>query len=96
MKGKTVSYNLGRGTLAIFTTLSISAIVLAQSSDLFDDAFRAMKRDDKLQFELPPAPEPPKLGWLENFFKGLAKDYLLYGNWSYHRAYSLRHRQSHL
>ena len=73
MKGKTVSYNLGRGTLAILTTLSLSAIVLAQSSDLFDEAFRAMKRDDKLQFELPPAPEPPKLGWLENFFKGLAK-----------------------
>ena len=73
MKGKTVSYNLGRGTLAILTTLSLSAIVLAQSSGLFDEAFRAMKRDDKLQFELPPAPEPPKLGWLENFFKGLAK-----------------------
>ena len=73
MKGKTVSYNLGRGTLAIFTALSLSAIVLAQSSDLFVDAFRAMKRDDKLQFELPPAPEPPTLGWLENFFKGLAK-----------------------
>ena len=73
MKGKTVSYNLGRGTLAILTTLSLSAIVLAQSSDLFDEAFRAMKRDDKLQFELPPAPEPPKLDWLEKLFAGIAK-----------------------
>ena len=73
MKGKSLSYNLGRGSLAILTALSLSAIVLAQSSKLFDDAFRAMKRDDKLQFELPPAPEPPKLGWLENFLKGLAK-----------------------
>lgn len=71
MKGKSLSYNLGRGSLAILTALSLSAIVLAQSSKLFDDAFRAMKRDDKLQFELPPAPEPPKLGWLENFLKAL-------------------------
>ena len=71
MRRKTVSYNLGRGSLTIFTGLSLSAIVLAQSSDIFDDAFRAMKRDDKLQFDLPPAPEPPKIGWLENFFKAL-------------------------
>ena len=73
MRRKTVSYNLRRGSLAIFTSLSLSAIVIAQSANLFDDAFRALKRDDKLQFELPRAPEPPKLGWLENFFKGLAK-----------------------
>jgi len=71
MRRKAVSYNLRRGSLAIFTTLSLSLIVVAQSSDLFDNAFRAMKRDDKLQFELPPTPEPPKLGWLENFFKVL-------------------------
>lgn len=73
MKGKTVSYNLKHGSLAIFASLSLSLIVIAQSSDRFDDAFRAMKRDNKLQFDLPPAPEPPKLGWLENFLKGLAK-----------------------
>ena len=73
MKGKTVSYNLERGSLFVFASLSLSLIVIAKSSDKFDDAFRAMKRDDKLQFDLPPAPEPPKLGWLENFFKGLAK-----------------------
>lgn len=72
MRRKTANYNLRRGSLAIFTSLSVSAFVLAQNSDVFDDAFRAMKRDDKLQFDLPPAPEPPKLGWLENFFKGLA------------------------
>jgi len=68
-----VSYNLGRGSLAIFASLPLSFIVLAQTTDLFDEAFRAMKRDDKLQFKLPPAPEPPKLGWLENFLKGIAK-----------------------
>lgn len=68
-----MSYNLGRGSLAIFASLPLSFIVLAQTTDIFDEAFRAMKRDDKLQFELPPAPEPPKLGWLENFLKGIAK-----------------------
>lgn len=68
-----MSYNLGRGSLAIFASLPLSFIVLAQTTDTFDEAFRAMKRDDKLQFELPPAPEPPKLGWLENFIKGTAK-----------------------
>lgn len=73
MSGKHVSHNLRRGSLAIFVGLSLSFIVLAQSSDKFDGAFRAMKRDDKLQFDLPPAPEPPKLSWLENFLKGLAK-----------------------
>lgn len=52
--------------------LSLSVFAMAQSADRFDDAFRAMKRDDKLQFELPPAPEPPKLDWLEKFFEGLA------------------------
>lgn len=72
MRRKTVNYNLKRGSLAIFTSLSLSLIVIAQNSDKFDDAFRAMKRDEKLQFDLPPAPEPPKLDWLESFFKGLA------------------------
>lgn len=71
MRAKAGSYNLGRGTLAILTTLSLSALVVAQNSERFDAAFRAMKRDDKLQFDLPPAPEPPKIGWLENFFKAL-------------------------
>ncbi|WP_051279800.1 hypothetical protein [Hellea balneolensis] len=52
--------------------MSASALVIAQNADRFDEAFRAMKRDEKLQFELPPAPEPPKLDWLEKFFQGLA------------------------
>ena len=73
MSGRTVSYNLGREGLALLGTLTLSAIVIAQTSNRFDDAFRAMKRDEKLQFALPPAPEPPKLDWLENVFKGLAK-----------------------
>jgi len=73
MNGRDVGYNLWRKWPAVLGILSISSFVLAQSSDTFDEAFRAMKRDDKLQFELPPAPEPPKLDWLENFFKGLAK-----------------------
>ena len=79
MKGKTISYNLGRGSLAIFASLSLSLIVIAQSSDRFDDAFRAMKRDDKLQFDLPPTPEPPKLGWLENFFKSMVPNVSAFG-----------------
>ncbi|MDA8708033.1 hypothetical protein N9M10_01530 [Hellea sp.] len=73
MSGQRVSLNLRRSLPLILGTLSVSVIVLAQSTEAFDDAFRAMKRDSKLQFELPPAPEPPKLDWLENFFEGLAK-----------------------
>ena len=72
MSGKLVSYNTVRGLPAILGILALSAIVAAQSSDAFDSAFRAMKRDEKLQFELPPPPEPPKLDWLERFFEGLA------------------------
>lgn len=72
MSGKQVSYNFSRSLPLILGTLSLSLVVLAQTSDRFDDAFRAMKRDEKLQFELPPAPEPPKLDWLENVFKGIA------------------------
>lgn len=71
MSGKPVSYNVQRSLPAILGALALSAIVAAQSSGAFDDAFRAMKRDEKLQFELPPAPEPPKLDWLENFLNAL-------------------------
>ena len=73
MSGKQVSYNFRRSLPLIFGTSSLSLVVFAQTSGAFDDAFRAMKRDEKLQFELPPAPEPPKLDWLENFFKAIAK-----------------------
>ncbi len=73
MSGQGIRHNLRYGVPLIFASLSLPLIVIAQSSDRFDEAFRAMKRDDKLQFALPPAPEPPKLGWLENFFKGFAK-----------------------
>lgn len=72
MSGKQVSYNLGQSLPITLGSLSLSAFVMAQASGGFDDAFRAMKRDDKLQFELPPAPEPPKLGWLEKFLDGFA------------------------
>jgi len=73
MSGKAISYNLARGSLVFISSLALSAIVMAQNSDIFDTAFRGMKRDEKLQFELPPPPEPPKLDWLENSLKGLAK-----------------------
>jgi len=73
MRRKAVSYNFGRGGLFVISTFTLSAIVIAQTSGAFDEAFRAMKRDERLQFEIPPAPEPPKLDWLENFFAGFAK-----------------------
>jgi hypothetical protein len=72
MRGKTLNYNLGRLSVAALTILSLSSLVIAQNSALFDDAFRAMKRDEKLQFELPPQPDPPKIGWLENLLEGIA------------------------
>jgi len=73
MNSKAVSYNFARSSLLFISTLTLSTLVIAQTSGAFDDAFRAMKRDEKLQFELPPAPEPPKLDWLENFFKVFAE-----------------------
>ena len=72
MSGQNVRRKIWYGLPMSLGILSVSALGLAQSADVFDNAFRAMKRDDNLQFELPPAPEPPKLDWLENFFKGLA------------------------
>jgi len=64
--------NVGRVTPLFIGTLAISTIAIAKNSDAFDAAFQAMKRDDKLQFDLPPPPEPPKLDWLERFFAGVA------------------------
>ena len=64
-------YKWGRRGTLLISSLTLSTAIIAQSSDTFDDAFRAMKRDEKLQFDLPPAPEPPKLDWLESFFEGL-------------------------
>jgi len=71
MSGKRVKHNSVRGIAAAFSVLSLSIVVFAQSSNRFDDAFRAMKRDEKLQFILPDAPVPPKLDWLENLLKGI-------------------------
>ena len=69
-----VKHNLRRCGLLFISSLVLSSVVFAQrNSEAFDDAFRALKRDEKLQFELPPAPEPPKLDWLENFLAGFAK-----------------------
>ncbi|MEP3890007.1 MAG: hypothetical protein ABJN69_06035 [Hellea sp.] len=62
-----------RSIPAVLGVLVLSVVVAAQSSGRFDDAFRAMKRDEKLQFELPPAPEPPKVNWLENLFEVIGK-----------------------
>jgi len=53
MRGKTVSYNLGRGSLAIFASLPLSLIV---SRSNYWHLRRGLSRDDELQFELPPAP----------------------------------------
>lgn len=73
MRDKKISHKVQRGLPAVLGLLTLSIVVAAQSSGGFEDAFRAMKRDEKLQFELPPAPEPPKVNWLENFFEAIAK-----------------------
>lgn len=63
--------------------LSAGSLTFAQSSERFDDAFRKLKRNDNLQFELPvpPPKEPPKdrpdwlqaiMDFFENFFSFLA------------------------
>ncbi len=65
--------NLGYKGLILMSALALPIIALAQSKDTFENAFRAMKRDEKLQFELLPAPEPPKLDWLERLLAGIAK-----------------------
>ena len=72
MSGKSFHLNLKRGGIFIFATCGLSSLVAARASGDFDDAFRAMKRDDKLQFELPPAPEPPKLDWLTRLVEAIA------------------------
>lgn len=77
MSGKSISYNVQRrlqwSVPGVFAILALSALVAAQTSGAFDKAFRAMKRDEKLQFELAPPPEPPKIDWLEKFFLGLGE-----------------------
>jgi len=72
MSGKSFHLNLKRGGIIIFVTCGLSSLVAARASGDFDDAFRAMKRDEKLQFELPPAPEPPKLDWLTRLVEAIA------------------------
>ncbi len=71
MSGKRFRCKSWNWLTVLIASLATSTLVAAQSSDKFENAFRAMKRDDKLQFDLPPPPEPPKLGWLENFFAAL-------------------------
>lgn len=82
-----------RGHWAVAMSLVASGIAWAQSSqEKFDDSFRALKRDDSLQFELPPAEpkEPPKPppDWLKPIidfleavfgFIGLFLPYIFYG-----------------
>jgi hypothetical protein len=42
------------------------------STEGFDQAFRKMKSQDHLQFELTEAPPPPKIDWLERLMKQIA------------------------
>ena len=53
--------HVGRRTPFIITAFGLGALAYAQSTEKFENAFRAMKRDDKLQFELPNPPEIPKI-----------------------------------
>jgi len=73
MSSRVSKHNFRFGPVLFFSSLCLSALAIAQSSDQFDDAFRAMKRDDKLQFVLPERPPPPKIDWLENLFKAIGK-----------------------
>lgn len=43
--------------------------IRAIDPDNFDAAFRQLKSQDQLQFELTEAPPPPKLDWLERFLE---------------------------
>jgi len=72
MSRKPVSYTLKRSLPTSLAVLALSIIVTAQASGKFDDAFRAMKRDDKLQFELAPPPEPPKVEWIARLLEAIA------------------------
>lgn len=56
---------MGLGGPFFIGALAVSTFAIAQSNDAFDEAFRAMKRNEKLQFELPPAPEIPTIEWAE-------------------------------
>lgn len=50
---------MGLSTPLVLGALAFATYAVAQTSDKFDEAFQAMKRDDKLQFDLP-STEPPK------------------------------------
>ncbi len=64
-------YKWGRGGLFIFVSLILSTLAIAKNTNNFEEAFRALKRDEKLQFELPAAPELPKLDWFEKLVSGI-------------------------
>ena len=72
MSSKFSYVNLGRGGICFLASCLVSSVVAARATGDFDEAFRAMKRDDKLQFYLPPAPEPPQLDWLAKFVEAIA------------------------
>lgn len=66
--------NVGLSAPLFIGVLAVSSFAVARNSDdAFDEAFQSMKRDDKLQFDLPPPPEPPKLDWLEKVIQFIAK-----------------------
>jgi hypothetical protein len=54
---------------AIEETLDIRAV----DKENFDAAFRKLKNQDQLQFELAEAPPPPKLDWLERILEPVFK-----------------------
>lgn len=63
---------VGLSTPFVLGLIPLSAFAYNYTSDQFDRAFQAMKRDDKLQFELPSASPPPDLNWDNSFMDGFA------------------------
>ncbi len=70
-------YSLLTGAVLLWVTAAISTAQDATTYSRVDDeqlkdAFRSVKRNDSLQFDLPDAPKPPKIGWLEKLGEWLA------------------------
>lgn len=61
---------VGLNTPLVLGAFAFGATALAQISDKFDEAFQAMKRDEKLQFELPQTIPPPKKNIDNSFWDG--------------------------
>ena len=50
--------------------------VAAGGADRFEHAWRAMRHDSSIQFNLPPPPQPPKLpAWFEALFRWIGKSF---------------------